>query len=298
MSFKTLHSFNVNITKEIEETSVRIEGGKEITIKEKVKKEVPVTLVLKDITRRERQDLNIWHGKNYNEAITVHGLSPRITLVQKFMKDPNNPLSQGDDKNLVKMYEAIEETKNEIIRLNAIGDLNDPVVIAKKDKLALDHYSLQKRIQDVETSYQTLFSYTAEYYAQNKSVTWLILNLTFIKTGENTYEPLFPGKDFLSKEDHMFALDDNKDELFNKSIERLTTFWGLVFLGKISKPEDFKIVEEEFAKQLQAEKELAERAAKIDQAVVAQTAENLAAETVKAEVEVNKPVEEVPVTAT
>lgn len=256
MSFKTLHSFTVSLNKEVEKIVSRVENGQEITIKSKVTEPVPFVICLKEPTRRERQELSLWYGKNYNEALTVHGLSPRVLMVQKFLKDPSSPLSQDDDKNLAKIYDRMEELKNDIVRINAIPD-ND-LTKDKKDKLLTEFISLQKKAIDVESCYQSLFAHTAENFAQNRAVSWLAIMLSYVKKGENNYEALFQGKDFAAKEECLYELEENKDELFQKYIDKLSTFWGLYFMGNTTSPEDFKKLEDEFNKQM-AEKERVEK---------------------------------------
>ncbi len=247
MSFKTLHSFTVTIDKEIEKIETRNENGQEITIKSKQISPVVHTVVLKEPTRREKQDLSLWYGKCYNEALTLHGLSPRVFMVQRLARDPNSPLSQDDDKNLAKMYENLEHLRNDYMRVNALPESDEQKV--KKETLLLDYLSLQKKVLDIETAYRSLFAHTAENYAQNKAITWLILYLSYVKNGDK-YDPFFPGKDYSSREDISFDLDNAIDSLYLKSIDKLSTFWGMYYLGQATKPEDFIKLEEDFAKQL------------------------------------------------
>ena len=51
---KHLHKFVINIEKEVEKTEVKQENGQEITVKTKVKEQVPHTFILKKPGRGER----------------------------------------------------------------------------------------------------------------------------------------------------------------------------------------------------------------------------------------------------
>lgn len=258
MSFKTLYQFPVNIDQEVEEVTTKSENGQEITIKTKVKKSVPVKILMKELTRREKQDLNVWYAKNYNEAINVHGLSPRVFIVQKFLRDPNNPLSEDQDRNLAKMYEDLEAAKNDYVRVSALKD--DEYSQDRKQRIVQNFITLQRKVMDIETAYKSIFAHTAENFAQNKAITWLVLFLSYSQKGEAAPEPLFLGKDFAEKEDRLFNLEDSSDPLYMAAVEKLSTFWGLYYFGQASTKEDFDKVEADFAKQLEDERKADEEA--------------------------------------
>ena len=101
MPIKRLHSFEVNTSREIEEVQTSIQDGKEITVKTKVKKDVPTTFIIKEPNRRERQDLSLFYGVSYNEALEKK-LMPKVLMVQKVLRngDGSSPLSLDEDKNL------------------------------------------------------------------------------------------------------------------------------------------------------------------------------------------------------
>jgi hypothetical protein len=257
MAIKRLHSFSINVSREVEEVSTSIQDGKEITVKSKVTKEVPITFIIKEPNRRERQDLSLFYGVAYNEALEKK-LMPKVLLVQKVLRngDSDSPLSLDEDKNLAKMYDQINEYRNDFIRLNSITDSEEQQ--KKKEEVLTNYLTVQKKIIDVESSYRSLFAHTAETYAQNKAITWLVLNLSYKVNEKGEEVPYFEGKTFEDKENNLFDLEEKSDEVYFKVVDKLSTYCSLYFLGQATKPEDFQKIEE----QIKKEQELAEAAKK------------------------------------
>lgn len=255
MSLKKLHSFVVNVKKEVSKTETRTENGKEISETSKVKENVPHTIILKSPTRRDKQSLSVFYTVKYNQGLEM-GMMPKAVLVQKFLKDPDSPLSQDDDKNITECYTKLESLQNDLVRLNSLDDT--PENTTRKGKVYSEFLTTQKKIMDIETAYRSLFAHTTESYAQNQALSWLVLHLTYIQVGDGEPYPMFPGNSFKDKEDILFDLEDKEDELYFSSLERLSMYASLYFSGGASKPEDFEKIEKEYEAQLKTEKELDE----------------------------------------
>lgn len=266
MSFKTLHQFQITVDREVTDTIQRTEGGKQITETSTVTRPVQVTLLLKEPSRKEKQDLSLWQGVSYNEAINL-GFLPRLIMAQKLSKDPLSPLSGSDDQNLAAMQARLQELSNDYIRLGVQSEASPEETETRKRALSNEWTALTKKVTDIETSYQSVFAYTAEQYRDNKTLTWLTLFLTYLKVGPDKYEPLFKGADFKAKEEALGELEDGKDPIYLGAVERLSTYWVLYLFGRASTPEQFAKVEEtwkremEVAKKVQEEREKVEREA-------------------------------------
>lgn len=267
MSFKTLHQFTVTVDKEVEETTTTTQDGKEITTKVKVKKAVPTVIVLKEPTRRERQEISLFSNVAYNEGINL-GLLPKLVMTQKLSRDPTNPISGDDDKTLASMSSKLQELANDYIRLNAQSATESDEARERKEKLLLEYIALQKKVTDINTAYQSVFAHTAEQYSQNRSLIWLTLFLSYIKVAEGKYEPMFPGADFKAKEDRLGEMEDGGDEVYLKAVDKLSTYTMLFYFGRASKPEDFARIEEDWMKQTDADRLLKEQADKVAEAKV------------------------------
>jgi hypothetical protein len=252
MSFKTLHQFTVHLDQEVDIVEERIENGQPIKVSRKDVKPVPHVIVLKEPTRREKQELSMFHGKCMTEAVVKHGLAPRMLLIQKFSRDPDSPLSQDEDKNLAKMYDKMQELQNDLVRVKTLPEDSDTK--EKTESLWLETQIMRKKIMDIESSYASLFAHCAENYSQNRSITWLVLNMSYLeKAGApNNKEVLFMGKTFDEREDYMYGLEERDDKLYAACMEKLSTYWALYFLGHAANTEDFKKLEEEMGKQLAA----------------------------------------------
>ena len=257
MAIKQLHSFDIFLKKEVEEVSTTIQDGKEITVKTKVTKDVPTKLIIKEPNRRERQDLSLFYGISYNEALEKK-LMPKVLLVQKVLKngDPDSPLSLDEDKNLAQMYDKINELRNEFIRINGLPESEEQS--KRKEQVLAEYIALEKKVVDVETSYRSLFAHTAESYAQNKAISWLVLNLTY-KVTDKGEEPFFIGKEYEDKEKYLYELEDKNDELLFKSVDKLSLYCSLYFLNQATTPEQFKEIEERLKREVEVS-ESAEKA--------------------------------------
>lgn len=265
MSFKILHQFTVTIDREVEEVSTRTENGQEITTKKKVVQPVQVPIVLKDPSRREKQDLSLFQSITHNDAINL-GLLPRLIMIQKLAKDANSPISGDDDKTLAALGSRLQELANDYMRIKAQSGPETEEDKARMDRLTVEYMALQKKATDINSAYQSVFAHTAEQYVQGKMLTWLTLYLTYVKKGPDKYEPLFTGADFKAKEEHMGEMEDAEDKLYLTAIDKLPTYWMLYLFGRASKPEEFTKVEEEWKKQMEAAKKLDEEQAAQDAA--------------------------------
>jgi hypothetical protein len=260
-SFKALHSFTVNLDKEVTETTTRTENGQEITIKTKSVKSVPHIIVLKEPSRRERQDLSLFQGVMYNEAISK-GLLPKVVMQQRVGRDANSPLSEDEDKNLVVMNARLEELREDYTRLNRETETDE--LKARKEKVLVEFGVLSKKVEDLNTAYQSVYAYTAENYMQTKTLSWLTLFLTYTQAAADAKpEPLFAGADFAVKEERAGEMEDTGDALYKAALEKLPTYWMLYLFNRANKAEDFARIEEEWKKAQEMAAKMKEEAAKV-----------------------------------
>lgn len=264
-SFKTLHSFVVNLDQKVTETTTRVEGGQTITTSTEVTKAVPHTIVLKEPSRKERQDLALFQQITYNKAIDL-GLLPKVVMQQKVGRDAGSPLSGDEDKNIAAMQVRLQELSNDYMRLSANASPDTEDLKARKDRLLLEYSVLHKRAEDLNTAYQSVYAYTAESYQLTKTLSWLTLFLTYIKaTPDGKPEPMFAGTDFAAKEERAGDLEDAGDALYKAAQEgdKLSLYWQLYLFNRAGKPEDFARIEDEWAKQVAAAEKMREEAAKV-----------------------------------
>lgn len=268
MSFRTLHSFIINLERKTPETSTRVEGGQTIVTTSEVTKQVPITVILKEPTRREKQELVLFQSVTYSKAIEL-GLLPKLTMQQIIGKAASNPLSQEEDANLRAMTERLMALSNDFMQMSSTESVleDKESVKERKEKLLVEYLALQNKVIDMKTAYQSVYEHTAERFTENKTLQWLTLFLTYVSdpsASDSVPRPFFPGSDFAAKEDKLADLEDTKDPLYLKSLEKLPYLWMLYLYGRASNPEQFATVEEEFQKQAAAEAKIkAEAEAKV-----------------------------------
>lgn len=261
-TIRTLHSFTVSLDREVTETTVREENGQKITVESKVTKPVDYTIILKEPNRTEKTDLSLFKDVTYGQAIKA-GLVPKLTMQQLLAKmGANNPLSEEEDKSLGTIKRRIGELGNEYQRLSSPtltgSDTHDLEV--RKAAILQEWAMFQKKALDMDAAYQSVYEHTAENYTQSKMLTWLALFLTYVKdpaAPEAPSKPLFPGADFAAKEQALGDLEDAKDQLFSKAMERIPTLWWLYMFGRVSTSDDFKQWEEEQAKEAKLRADMA-----------------------------------------
>lgn len=235
---KYLHKFTVNIKKEVEKTEVKNENGQEITVKSKVKEQVPHIFLLKRPARGELDSLRLFTGGQIKRAID-NGLMTKSVLVNKHVDGAGALLSQETAKRIIDLGEKIERHRNEILSSGSPKDEEGEK--AQSDSL-LKLLDAQKELQIIEASNQAIFSNTAEAYAQERANMWLILNQSYLEINGKA-EPYFKGKNFEEKENYQFDLEEKEDELFFAASSNLALYWSFYSLGQAVTPEDFALIE-------------------------------------------------------
>jgi len=105
--------------------------------------------------------------------------------------------------------------------------------------------ALQDKILLFESTQFMIYENTAEAKARNKTITWLLLHLSYEKIGDN-YVPLFKGRDLDEKLDEYEELQEN--EFIVKVLGRINYLITLWFLGRIETDEEFKKFDEDAQK--------------------------------------------------
>lgn len=271
MSFRILHQFTVPIEREVEETNTRTESGQTISVTSKVKKTLEYTIILKEPSRREKNDLALFKDVTYGDAINKGLVIKRVMQQKLTNSDAQSPLSEEEDKALGGMNARLAELINEYVRLKALPTADNEDTKERLTKVMVEYASLYKKISDINTAYQSVYAHTAENYTQTKMLTWLTLFLTYVKdptqASDSVPRPLFAGSDYNAKEDRLGEMEDNKDDVLVGAIEKLPTYWMLYLFNKANSPEDYKVIEEEWAKEKkmreEAEAKVKEEATKV-----------------------------------
>jgi len=109
---------------------------------------------------------------------------------------------------------------------------------------------IQEKIISFESEQFMIYENTAEAKARNRTIIWLLLNLSYEKIGEK-YENIFKGKDLEEKLDEYDDLEDNK--FLIKVLSRIHYLLMLWFLGRIESDEDFVEFDKDATKSVELE---------------------------------------------
>lgn len=267
--FRILHTYTVMLEKTVTEKTTREENGQRITVETPVVKQVPYTIIMKEPNRPQRTELAFFKDVTYGKAIK-EGLMPKAFMQQVLGRaDPNNPLSQEEDKALGALNRRLIDLANEHMRLSS-ETLSGPATEETKQRkaeVAEEWLTLQNKAIGLIAAYHSVYDSTAERYTEAKMLTWLELYLTFVRDPDmadtQPPRPLFPGNDYATKDTVWGDMEEAKDPLLAKLMEedRFASLWKAYLYGRASSPEDFRAMEEEWAKEkaLRAEAEARER---------------------------------------
>lgn len=255
--FRVLHTYVVHLEKTVIEKTTREENGQRITTESPVVKQVPYTIIMKEPNRTQRTELAFFKDVTYGNAVKA-GLMPKAFMQQVLGRaDPNNPLSQEEDKALGALNRRLVDLANEHMRLSS-ETLSGPVTEetkARKAEVAQEWLTLQNKAIGLIAAYHSVYDSTAERYTEAKMLTWLELFLTFVRDPDmpdtQPPRPLFPGNDYNAKDTAWGDMEEAKDPLLLKLMEedRFASLWKAYLYGRASSPEDFKVMEEEWAKE-------------------------------------------------
>ena len=183
---KTLHEFKQKV------------GEKEYSIK------------LKQMSRRDREDLAIFYSAEYGKAL-AKGLAPHLVL-RKSVIDSGGLFSQKDIERMEEISRAITTKTNEYQKLE----------LEKQDSAAVreEIESLWSEYQEYEKVTTMLYSRSAEYEAEKNAVTFAVLNFTYFDSNGEDKE-LFPGSTNDSRLNFYYecveAEKELETEVFNKA---------------------------------------------------------------------------------
>lgn len=259
---RELYSFDIDLEEEIEREIEKYverknDKGEKETIKEvskeKVVEKTPVRMFLKKPTRSQVEDGDMFYSVWLNKFIKM-GLLTRAMLAKKQL-DVGGTLNEEDKLNYAKLYLKLFEKQQNVIRYSAMDAekmSNDEK--EKLDKSIAELSVIRKELADFEAAQASIFDHTADVKARNKTITWFLLHLAYYVKGDKDdgeQTPLFPGTDYEEKYDSYQELDEDQEDIFIKSIDRLSTISTIWYMSGIQEQGEF----EDVLKQMQKENE-------------------------------------------
>ena len=114
-----------------------------------------------------------------------------------------------------------------------------------ESELTEEFARIRREIVDLETAYQSVFNHTADTKAQNRTILWYLVNLTFFKDVSGLEKPLFPGEDYDEKLDIYYEKDEKGDEIYDLAREKLMAFISFWYFSQSPTEEDFRSLEKD-----------------------------------------------------
>jgi hypothetical protein len=247
---KTIHEWTIPVTREVEETVEETRDGQTVKVIRKVTKEVLVKMGLKKLTRREAREADLFYGTQYNWFVTK-GFLPRSILINKHLDISGGVLSEKERKDIAKLIERRVTLEADLVRATSATQ-------TVQDDLRSQLHAVNSQLIDLNSANEAVFTQTAEAKAQNQLNSWLAFRLTMIER-DGKWVPYFEGDTFEKQEEFMWDLEERNDEFYGKAVEKISLYVGL-FVRGVNTPEQFKLIEEDMAKQL-AEKQAADETA-------------------------------------
>jgi len=229
---REIYSFVVEKTETVKQTERKEvknpETGKmeEVAITKEIEESIPYRVIIKQPTRRQTEEAELEYSISMSQSIRK-GILTKAMLAKKY-SDTGGLLTETDARQLSSSYVTYGEISNDIQRLQTKikKDENDK---KKIENLIVELTDLRRAIVDLETTYSSLFNYTADSRAQNKVIQWYILHLSHVqKSDEDKIEALFPGETFEEKEENYYVIEEEGDELYGAiggKLATLVSFW-------------------------------------------------------------------------
>lgn len=221
---KELYTFKVNKKTKSEKRIENDDGSFTIKPIDAVEE---VVVYLKLPSRRDKEEISLTYKEYYGKAIS-RGL-PMADVLRKNLLDSGGVYSRSD-------LETAEQV------LNKINEVSNTIQM----KVGEDVTELEKELEYLNTLYdqinkidRNLWANTAEAYAQDMTMHWAVLNLTF---WDKDKKEVFPGVTFDSKLTSFYEMSDEPErfsteiEIFSKSYK---CFYAFLMLGDDEKTKGY-----------------------------------------------------------
>ena len=177
------------------------------------------------------------------------GILTKNMLLNKY-KDTGGLDGEKETKALSQAYSDYQQVQLDIVNLRIVADSErteeQTKDLAEKEQKML---TLRKEIVQRESSYLTLFSHTADARAQNKSILWYVLNLSYYKDpslNHKDYVPIFKGNTFEEKEETLSQMEESQEFIYQNTYLKLASLFSYWFFSGVVDKEEFdKIIKEQ-----------------------------------------------------
>jgi len=244
---KEIYSFKVNKMLKVQVEEQTAEGK----LVKDVEKNTPIKIIFKKPSRLESESADTVSAVEYAESVRKGILTK--PLLEKLYDEKGGFLVDDYEGKYNSLLGTYFELETEFQKLN-FKEVKTPEDQNKLKELAGDFVKVQNSLQSIEAARNNLFQNTAETRAQNRTIFWLTLFLTYTQEDEGK-EPiaLFSGKTFEEKIAEYDNYIDEDNIFVYQVIQKMIFFVTLWYLGRASSSEDFKKIEENLNPQIEEE---------------------------------------------
>ena len=235
---KKIYDFTVNKKEMVDKTEViKDDKGGEITQTKKVEEMIPHKFFVAKPNRSQVEDSEIFRAATESEYIRRGVIS--ATLLQKRLLNDGGVLTEQEKKEYDTLRETFIEKQAIYAKIIEVAEAERTEEQNVKTKeLIKELGDIMERMGQIENSSSSLFNRTAETLARNKTVLWLVLNLSHEdKEGKNI--PFFGAGDYDARLKKYDEMEEREDEFEYSVIKKLLLICNLWYLGKATTKDDF-----------------------------------------------------------
>jgi len=201
MKEKWLHSFEVEKTQKVKETTTEVNAaGEEIQITKEVEKKVPHKFYILRPNRKIQDEASVFYSVKVSEGIKM-GLVTRNYLLH------------------AENYSKAIAIEIELEKVRQDSSLSDAEKELKNAALNSEYQVLRQKIFDYENVQNSLFDNTAEKRASDFLNVWFVLNLLY-QGEEGSQTCLFGEGSFEQKLERLNQIEESGDEFLSGVVEK------------------------------------------------------------------------------
>lgn len=247
---KILHAWNVTIDREVDETNTESVNGQMLPVTRKVTKPISTRMGLRALTRKEARAADLFRAARTAHYVKDHGLLLAHELTNRLINTTGGVLSD-------KQTERVEQLRERHATLDAdlARSIHEPEDV--RARLTKELATVRAELINLNAINESLYSQTAEAKAEADLNNWVTFHVIVIDRGGPAtprWEAYFEGASFDAREEHMWKLDESKDEFYSAAVPKIATYVYWYNKGADS-AEQFKLMDDELARQVEARKQ-------------------------------------------
>ncbi len=239
---KTIYKFTINQEVETDATEIsKDENGAEIKVTKKVKTQKPRSFAVKKPTRDNYDNASLFYSRLLSEYIKTGVLSAN-QLSKRYLND-GGFLSEDQKQDYQKTYDQVFTKQKLYSELNQKKESERTKEESEQlTSLLTELVNLMGIIQEYDNRGNSLYNNTAETLAQNQTLRWWGLMLSYEENEPNKYKSFFGDGEYKDRLKRYDEIEENEDPFEFEAIKKLLLVTSLFIMGKAEKKEDFDVL--------------------------------------------------------